>query len=79
MGEGGLTYKGTSRSFTMHGAWSPCVASVATMWQSYPPRGTSGKSSSIRVFVQFSDLIFGEAVGGLLLLKMGHVGYRWKS
>ena len=43
------------------------------------PRGPSSKSSSIRAFVQFSNPIFRVAFGGHLVLKIGHVGYRWKA
>ena len=29
--------------------------------------------------VPFSDMIFEDSFGGLLVLKMGHAAYRWKS
>ena len=52
---------------------------LPTTWRFYPPRGPSSESSSSFVCIQFSDLIFGEAFGGLLVVKMGHAAYRWKS
>ena len=52
---------------------------LASTWRSYPPRGPSTESSSIFVRVLFFDLIFREAFGGLLVLKMGHAAYRRKS
>ena len=48
-------------------------------WRSYPPRGPYNESSSICVPIQFYDLIFGVDFEGFLVLKMGHMGYRWKA
>ena len=42
------------------------------------PCGTSN-NSSICMPVQFFDPVFEADFGGLLVLKMGHAGYRWKA
>ena len=52
---------------------------LSTMWRSYLPYGPSSESSSIFAPVQFFDLIFVAAFGGLLMLKIGHAAYLWKS
>ena len=48
---------------------------VAILSATWPLR----ESSNIFALVQFFDLIFGAVYGGLLVLKMGHAAYCWKS
>uniref|UniRef100_A0A2N9FCQ9 Uncharacterized protein n=1 Tax=Fagus sylvatica TaxID=28930 RepID=A0A2N9FCQ9_FAGSY len=68
------------RAASCHAARGEAMRGVLpATWRSSLPCSPSIKSSSILARVPFFDLIFGEAFGGLLVVKMGHAAYLWKG